>query len=298
MIHGLKVGHQTLKNTGLTVFLLDRHASCGWWLCGSAPAMCEVNLLDPEATVDHIDALLFTGGSAFGLGAANGVMQWLNEQDRGYVTRYGGVPIVPAAAIYDLSKEKAYPTARDGYEACVQASSDNHLQGAIGAGAGATIGKLLESSKPMRGGIGYSLVESNGIQVLSYALVNSLGDIVDEQGKIIAGAVTADGTFSHLEQSLRKGLSSHLDKPLQNTTLIALFTNASFDKAELTRLAKTASCGMARAIRPAFTKYDGDALFFVSLHDKPADELFVSALAIQATEQAIRNAVKGSVVLG
>jgi L-aminopeptidase/D-esterase-like protein len=259
--------------------------------------MCEVNLLDPEATVDHIDALLFTGGSAFGLGAANGVMQWLNEQERGYPTRYGGVPIVPAAAIYDLSKEKSYPTAKDGYEACVHASSENHLQGGVGAGTGATIGKLLESARPMRGGIGYSLVESNGIQVLAYALVNSLGDIVDAQGKIIAGAVKEDGKFAHLEESLRRGLSSHLDAPLPNTTLIALFTNASFDKSELTRLAKTAACGMARAIRPAFTKYDGDALFFVSMGNKPADELLVSTLAIHATEQAIRHAVKDSVVL-
>ncbi|MBS0649501.1 MAG: P1 family peptidase [Verrucomicrobia bacterium] len=297
MIEGLKVGHRTLQNTGLTVFLLDRHAPCGWWLCGSAPAMCEVNLLDPEATVDHIDALLFTGGSAFGLGAANGVMQWLNEQERGYPTRYGGVPIVPAAAIYDLSKEKSYPVAKDGYEACVHASTENHLQGAIGAGAGATVGKLLESARPMRGGIGYSLVESNGIKVLAYALVNSLGDIVDPQGKIIAGAVKEDGNFAHLEESLRRGLTSHLDIPLPNTTLIALFTNAAFDKSELTRLAKTAVSGMARAIRPVFTKYDGDALFFVSLGSKPADELLVSTLAIHATEQAIRHAVKDSVVL-
>lgn len=294
---GLKVGHQTLKNTGLTVFLLDRHAPCGWWLCGSAPAMSEVNLLDPEATVDHIDALLFTGGSAFGLGAANGVMQWLNEQDRGYPTRYGGVPIVPTAAIYDLSKEKSFPTAKDGYEACVHASSQNLLQGAVGAGTGATVGKLLESAKPMRGGIGYSLAESQGIQVLAYALVNSLGDIVNAQGKIIAGAVTPEGHFAHIEESLRKGISSHLDIPMPNTTLIALFTNALFDKGQLTRLARTSSCGMARAIRPAFTKYDGDALFFTSLGNEPADELLVSALAIQATEQAILHAVKDSVVL-
>jgi L-aminopeptidase/D-esterase-like protein len=296
-IKGLKVGHQTLKNTGLTVFLLDRHAPCGWWLCGSAPAMSEVHLLDPEATVDHIDALLFTGGSAFGLGAANGVMQWLNEHDRGYPTRYGGVPIVPAAAIYDLSKEKSFPTAKDGYEACLSASSENLLQGAVGAGTGATVGKLLESAKPMRGGIGYSVVESQGVQVVAYALVNSLGDIVNPQGKILAGAVKSDGNFAHIEESLRKGFSSHLDISIPNTTLIALFTNALFDKAQLTRLAKTACCGMARTIRPAFTKYDGDAIFFTSLGDEQADELFVSALAIQATEQAILQAVKDSVVL-
>lgn len=293
-ITGLKVGHQTLHKSGLTVFLLEKPAPCGWCLCGAAPAMREVNLLDPEASVEKIDALVFTGGSAFGLGATNGVMRWLVDQDRGYPTRFGRVPIVPTAAIYDLSKNSAFPSVEDGYAACVQATSKPSKTGRVGAGMGATVGRLLQDARPMSGGIGYASVEAHGVQVVAYALVNSLGDIVSSEGKIIAGAVNEKGHFANIEESLKKGHHSHMTLPEPNTTLIALFTNASFDKAILTRLAKTASCGIARAIRPAFTKYDGDAIFWTSLGEKKADELLVSTLGIQATERAIYNAVADS----
>lgn len=298
----LSIGHYTNEQggTGLTVFLPDERFSCGWWLCGSAPASRDVNLLDPGMTMERIDALLLTGGSAYGLGATNGVMQWLKENNRGYQTRFGLVPIVPTAGIFDFGvKGMTIPTPENAYVACQQATKKNTLRGRIGAGTGAAVGKWLNRGKAMSGGFGYAELEGpEGLIVLACAVVNSVGDIVDEQGKTIAGAIKSDGKgFSDVTAALTTGVFGKIEIEKQNTTLITTFTNAALDKGQLTRIAKMASAGIARATSPAFTRYDGDVVFSASLGTLQAEEVVVGALAAKATHLAILNAVKDSIVL-
>lgn len=300
---GLSIGHYTNQQsgTGLTVFLPDVRIPCGWWLCGSAPATRNVNSLDLGMTTDRIDALLFTGGSAYGLGATNGVMQWLKENNRGYQTQYGVIPIVPTAGIFDFGVNGMFiPTTENAYLACQQATKGNTLHGRIGVGTGASVGKWLKQGKTMSGGFGF--FELNGpddLIVLACAVVNSIGDVIDEQGRVVAGAIKPDGGgFSDLTAALLAGEYRKLETKDQNTTLVTIFTNARFDKIQLTRIAKMASAGIARATQPAFTRYDGDLVFSASLGTVQAEEVVAGALAAKATQLAILNAVKDSIVLG
>lgn len=291
----IKIGHATRDDisSGVSVFILPHSSPCGYWLCGSAPATRDVSLLDATATVPAIDALVFTGGSAFGLGVTDGVMRWLHQHDRGFPTLAGLVPIVPTAAIFDLSIGQPFaPTAEDAYAACMQAVCNQHQQGQIGAGTGASIGKLSSSAQSMPGGIGWSeLMCENGLYVLAYTVVNCVGDVLDGHANIIAGATTPAG-FLDLQSHFMTGQPTRTDLLTQaNTTLVAVFTNAKFDKAQLTRIAKTASAGMARAIRPVFTAYDGDIVFAASVGEIIADEVTVGMIAAELVRQAIVNAV-------
>lgn len=297
----LKIGHHTNKEkaTGVTVFLPDQPAPCSWWLCGSAPATRDVNLLDPGSTMDRIDALVLTGGSAYGLGCSNGVMQWLHEQNRGYQTRFGLVPIVPTAGIYDfVVKGMAFPTPEDAYLACQQASKNNTLRGRIGAGTGATVGKWLNQGQAMSGGFGYAqLTAEQGLEVLACAVVNSVGDVINEQGQCVAGAIDSQGQLVNASDRIATGDLAEIAIQKQNTTLVAVFTNAALSKPALTRIAKMASAGIARATVPAFTRYDGDLVFSVSMGSIKADEVVVGTLAAKATHLAILSAVSDSIVI-
>lgn len=299
----LKIGHITDfdRGTGVSVFLLPEKSTAAWLLAGSAPATREVTLLDPAATVCHVDALLFSGGSAFGLRAADGVMQWLKEQKRGVETDYGVVPIVPAACIYDLSvKSNEAPTVRDGYEACDLAISNNLQTGRVGAGTGASVGKIFPDANCMTGGLGWAELENSaGVIVRAYAVVNAVGDVVDEADKIISGSVAADG---HFTDSFKRLLAGDIGKPPiakagNNSTLIAIFVNVALDKAHLARLCKVAVSGVARAIKPVFTLFDGDAIFCCSIGNLAADELVLGAMVAEATRQAIVNAVQDTEVI-
>lgn len=300
-ISNLKVGHTTdiNKGTGLTVFLFDQPAACGYWLCGSAPATRDVSLLDPANTVSKIDALLFTGGSAFGLDATQGVMRWLQEKNRGFPTAHGAVPIVPTASIYDFSvKGMAIPSGEDAYQACAIATTNNKQTGSIGAGTGASVGKLSLNASPMSGGFGYVEIEcTNGLKIIACVVVNAVGNIFNQQNKIIAGACDANGKLIDLTNLLQQGQAIHTPLSQQNTTLAAVFTNAAFDKNQLTRIAKMACAGMARAITPAFTSYDGDVIFAVSLGEMTADEITVGALGANAVQQAIICAVQNTTII-
>lgn len=297
----LKIGHVSKpeQGTGITVFLPDNPVPCGCWLCGSAPATRDVNLLDPGFTMDRIDALVLTGGSAYGLGATNGVMQWLQQQQRGYQTNYGVVPIVPTAGIFDFLVEGlAFPTAEDGYRACQDARKKNTLRGRIGAGTGATVGKWLENGKPMSGGFGFSqLTTTEGTTVLACAVVNSVGDVINEQGRVVAGAVNTEGEHVDAVIAISAGQRRKIAVEKQNTTLVAVFTDALFSKAELTRIAKMASAGIARGTLPAFTRYDGDLVFAASIGKIVADEVTIGTLAAKTTHLAILDAVKDSKVI-
>lgn len=301
----LKIGHTTLeeKGTGLTVFLFEQLTPCAWWLCGSSPATRDVNVLDADVSIGQANALLFSGGSAYGLGAANGVMQWLLEHKRGYETHFGLVPLVPTANIYDFRvKGMHFPTEEDAYNACQAAKKNNDLMGRIGVGTGASIGKWLHHSDGvMSGGFGCSQLSGpDGLQVLACCVVNSVGNVINEQGKVIAGACNLQGKLVNMSQELLAGHFGKTDigeSENENTTLVAIFTNANLDRASLRRVAKMASAGIARGTMPAFTRYDGDVVFTASLGDMIANEIVVGTLAADATHKAILKAVEGSVVL-
>lgn len=300
-LENLSIGHYSNENggTGLTVFLPDERMVCGWWLCGSAPASREVTLLDPGMTMDKIDALLLTGGSGYGLGATNGVMQWLKEKNRGYPTRFGIVPIVPTAGIFDFGvKGMHIPTPENAYLACQQARKQNTLRGRIGVGTGASVGKWLDQGRCMSGGFGYKELQGpDGLLVFACAVVNSVGDVIDEQGNVVAGATSEDQKFLDLTEALTAGKFGKIEVGTQNTTLVTVFSNAALNKSQLTRVAKMASAGIARATQPAFTRFDGDVVFCASLGSLPAEEIVVGALAAKATHLAILNAVQDSSVL-
>jgi L-aminopeptidase/D-esterase-like protein len=261
---------------------------------GSAPGTRETDLLKPTNLVDKVNAIVLSGGSAFGLEAATGVMRYLEEHDAGFATPGGKVPIVPAAILYDLTvgDGKIRPTADAGYKACLNAKAGPVEEGSAGAGAGATVGKI--GGKPMKGGIGTSSIRlGNGLVVGAIVAVNCVGDVIDTKtGKIIAGARTADGKgFLNIIQSLRSGRGA---SPLgQNTTIGVVATNARFDKTQMTKIAEMSHDGLARAINPTHTTSDGDTLFAISTGTSTVapNLTAIGALAAEAVSEAILRAV-------
>lgn len=300
-MYGLKIGHHTdqARGTGVSVFLFEEAAAGGYWICGSAPATHELAALDPDNSVPHCHGLVLSGGSAYGLHSAAGVMQYLQEKGIGHPVPSGVVPIVPAAAIYDLSYiSDHFPSADDAYQACINASENNTQFGRIGAGTGATVGKLIPFAKSMRSGIGRAvLTQKGGLEVIAYVVVNSVGD-VREHGKMIAGAKDAHGHFADCEKFLLSGEAETDLFANSNTTLAAVFTNAKFNKDECKRIAKMGAAGLARAISPVFTRFDGDIVFCISMGNVAGTELTVGAMAAEAVRLAIINAVKDSEIVG
>lgn len=297
----LKIGHYTSPEhgTGLSVFLFNQPAMGAYHLCGSSPATRELHTLELEGNTEEINGLVLTGGSAFGLGAIDGVMQFLQENNFGKHMPHGGVvPIVPAAAIYDLGVKSAmWPTAEQAYQACLAADELNVSQGRIGAGTGASVGKLIPHASRMTGGLGHAkILLEDGLIVKAYAVVNPVGDIRDASGKIIAGARFSNGQFGDCRHYLLSG-GSEATIPQSNTTLAAVFTNAHLSKIQLKRIAKMATAGMAQAITPVFTRYDGDIVFCVSLGEYTASELMIGAMATEVVRLAIINAVNESVII-
>jgi L-aminopeptidase/D-esterase-like protein len=297
-VEGIKVGHftETRRPTGCTVILYERGAVAGVDVRGSAPGTRETDLLKPTNLVDKVNAIVLSGGSAFGLDSAGGVMRYLEEHDAGYATAAGKVPIVPAAILYDLNvgDGKIRPNADAGYKACNSAKTGPVEEGSVGAGAGATVGKI-GVGKPMKGGIGSSSIKiSNGLVVGAIVAVNCVGDVIDPKtGKIVAGARTADGKgFLNIMQSLRSGRTG--TSPLgQNTTIGVVATNARFDKTQMTKIAEMAHDGLARAINPTHTPSDGDTLFAMSTgtSNAAANLTTIGALAAEAVSEAILRAV-------
>lgn len=300
---GLKVGHYTHKEhrTGVSVFLFDQPASGAYVLCGAAPASHELATLEPEASVSVLHGLVLSGGSAFGLFAAEGVIRFLKEAGIGLALPHGGViPIVPAASVYDLAYGMSMPpSADDAYKACELAHEDNIESGAIGAGTGATVGKIIPNTHHMTSGIGRAEITlSSGLTVVAYAVVNAVGDIRDAGGQIIAGATDDAGHFVDCAKFLVSGQGEALlINQRANTTLVSVFTNAAFSKAELKRVAKMGVAGMARAISPVFTDYDGDMVFAISIGDVQASVLSVGSLAAEVIQRAIMDAVKAAEII-
>ncbi|HTM64327.1 MAG TPA: P1 family peptidase [Gammaproteobacteria bacterium] len=299
-MQGLKIGHYSDqdKGTGVTVFLFENSAIGGYWICGSAPASHELAALDPDNSVPHCHGLVLTGGSAFGLHAAGGVMRYLKEKNIGHPVPSGVVPIVPAAAIYDLSyRSEHFPVDENAYHACQRASEGNIDCGRVGAGTGATVGKLIPFAKSMASGIGRAvLTQKDGLEVMAYAVVNSVGDVHDK-GTMIAGARDIHGQFADCEKFLLSGAAEENLFIQANTTLAAIFTNAALGKDECKRIAKMGAAGLARSISPVFTRFDGDIVFCMSLGKISASELTVGTMAAEAVRLAVINAVKDSVIV-
>jgi L-aminopeptidase/D-esterase-like protein len=233
---------------------------------GGAPGTRETDLLDPANMVDKVNAVVLSGGSAFGLEAATGTVKWLEEHNIGWPTGAGKVPIVPAAILFDLpvgGKPQIRPTADCGYKAAAAASSAPVGEGTIGAGAGATVGKTGGGARSMKGGLGsYSITMPNGLIVGAIVAVNGVGDIIDpDTGKIVAGVRNPDGTFADARKILRSGQMGQGPRPGENTTIGLVATNATLTKTQAQRMALMADDGFARAIFPSHTMGDGDTVF-------------------------------------
>ena len=302
-VDGLKVGHHTLtgRPTGCTVVIAEAGAVAGVDVRGAAPGTRETALLDPYTLVQQVHAIVLSGGSAFGLDTATGVMRYLEERGVGF--KFGGsvVPIVPAAILFDLrvGDSKIRPDAACGYAAAKAATTGAVAEGNVGAGAGATVGKMRGSQHAMKGGLGSSAIAlPNGLVVAALAAVNAAGDIIDPAtGQVVAGTRTADGKgFADIRLLLRQGDEARPPEPLQNTTLGIVATNAALTKLQAARMAQMAQDGLSRAVVPAHTSVDGDTVFAMATgrREGPADADLIGALAADQMAQAIVRAVRAA----
>ena len=300
-IPGIKIGHFTDKRrpTGCTVILTEAGATAGVDVRGAAPGTRETDLLDPKNLVQQVHAIVLSGGSAFGLDTASGVVKYLEERGIGYDVGVAKVPIVPAAILFDLAvgDAKIRPDAAAGYEACKNSSDKMPTEGNVGAGAGATVGKLFGNNRAMKGGIGTASIKlPNGFIVGAIVAVNAVGDIF-ENGKLIAGARTADG--KKLMGTMNAILRGDNPPPIlggTNTTIGVVATNAKLDKAQCQKIAQMAHDGFARTINPAHTMFDGDTIFSLATGkiEQTANVTLLGALAAEAMAQAVIRAVKAA----
>jgi L-aminopeptidase/D-esterase-like protein len=303
-VPGIEVGHATdlVGITGCTVVLCRAGAVGGVDVRGSAPGTRETDLLRAENLVEKVHAVVLTGGSAFGLDAACGVMRYLEEQGIGYETGAARVPIVPAAVLYDLAigDPKTRPDAAMGYAAAQAASSDETREGNVGAGAGATVGKLFGMGRAMKGGLGLGLARAGGVLVGAIVAVNPLGDVVDpDTGEVIAGLRSPSGDRLASSMEAMKGLTGRVAMGFAGNTVIGVVaTNAALTKAQANKVAQMAQDGIARSVRPAHTMFDGDTIFALSAGRKRAPVTLVGALAAEAVAQAIVRGVLAAEGLG
>lgn len=297
----LKIGQaeNTQAGTGCTVLLLGKNgAPAGLDVRGGGPASRESELLKPMAAASVIHAILLSGGSAFGLDAAGGVMRYLEERDIGFDVGVTKVPLVCQSCLFDLTVGDGHvrPDAAMAYQACRNAETGNYQDGNFGAGTGATVGKLLGMERCMKSGIGSYAVQSGDLKVGALVAVNALGDIYDwKNGNKVAGLLAENRKdFLDGEQAMLQRTEVVDNKFVGNTTLGVVLTNARFDKTHLCKIAGMAQDGYARAIRPVHTTADGDSIYAVSLGRVEADQDVVGALGAQVMAQAILRAVRAS----
>ncbi len=304
-VPGIRVGHHTLSErpTGCTVVLADGAGAVGGVSQrGGAPGTRETDLLATSNLVERVNAVVLSGGSAFGLDAAQGVVRYLEERNVGYKTGAGVVPIVPAAILFDLGfggDPKIRPTADCGYRAAMGATDGPVAEGNVGAGAGATVGKMggpagpgeRGARGPMKAGIGSaSIALADGLVVGAIVAVNAVGDIIDPQtGQVVAGARGADGSPADVRKLIRAGRGVTPPRPGENTTIAVVATNARLTKEQVNRVAMMADDGLARAINPSHTVGDGDTVFALATGTLPgeANVTVVGALAAEALAEAI-----------
>ena len=297
-IQGMGIGQteNAAAGTGCTVFVCPEGMRAGVDIRGGGPASRETPLLDPRMAAREIHALVLAGGSAFGLGAANGVMQCLEERGIGFDVGVTKVPLVVQSDIFDLTVGDPFvrPDAAMGYEAARLAlDAPNYRDGNYGAGCGATVGKLAGMARCMKTGIGSFALQIGPLQVGAVVVLNALGDVFDAKtGRQAAGLLTEDKTAlcSTVEQ-MKASLDVVENKFVGNTTLAAVITNAAFDKAELGKIAAMAHNGYARSIRPVHTSADGDSIYALSVGKLTADQDLVGTLAAEVVSEAILRAV-------
>jgi L-aminopeptidase/D-esterase-like protein len=306
-VEGLRVGHHTLteRPTGCTVVLVDGEGATGGVAQrGGAPGTRETDLLDPGNLVDSVNAVVLAGGSAFGLDAAQGVVTYLEERGVGFKTNAGVVPIVPAAILFDLGfggDPRIRPSADCGYRAAAAATNGPVVEGNVGAGAGATIGKMGRRM-PMKAGVGSAAIRlPDGLTVSAIVAVNAVGDIIDpETGRVVAGARNPNGSLADVRRLMRSGAVTEPPRPSENTTIAVVATNARLTKAQANRMALMADDGLARAIVPSHTLGDGDTVFALATgrwSGEPNISL-IGALAAEALADAIVRAATQATGLG
>ena len=298
-VGGFKVGHaqDTEGATGCTVILCDRMSPAGLDVRGGGPASRESQILNPVAAAEGINAVLLSGGSAFGLDAAGGVQRYLEERDIGFDVGVTKVPLVSQSCLFDLGvgSKDARPTAAMAYEACCRASYETPALGNTGAGTGCTIGKYRGMERAMKSGFGTYALQAGALKVGALVAVNALGDVYGPEGRPVAGLLNREKT----------GLSSTLEELFAdvtlaenlftgNTTLGVVVTNARLNKTQLTKIAGMTHNGYARAIRPVHTTADGDSIYALSVGEVPGDVNVVGAMAALAMERAIVRAVQSA----
>lgn len=297
-IDGIKIGNaQSLKGrTGCTVVICENGAPAGVDVRGGSPGTRETDLLNPVNLVDRIHAILLSGGSAFGLDAAGGVMQYLEEKNVGFDVKVTKVPIVCGAVLFDLNvgDYKIRPDKKMGYEACKNSELGLCENGNVGAGTGATVGKILGPDYSMKGGLGTFAIQEGDLKIGAVIAVNCLGDIVDPKtGQIIAGALSRDRkSFVNTEKVMVTRYSEKRNLFNGNTTIGVVVTNGKFTKSEMNKIASMSHDGYARTMRPAHSMFDGDTIFTMSTGDIEADMSVVGFLAAHVVEKAIINSVK------
>jgi L-aminopeptidase/D-esterase-like protein len=299
-IEGIMVGHaQDLEAaTGVTVIISEQGATTGVDVRGGAPGTRETDLLNPVNLVQKTHAVMLTGGSAFGLDAAAGVMQYLEERGIGFDVHVTTVPIVCGAALFDLTigDYRIRPDKKMGYEACVCAHAKDVMQGNAGAGAGATVGKIRGMEHAMKSGLGSYALQIGELKIGALVAVNCLGDVLDPlSGEKLAGPLNEDMfTVADTEEIMIKSYAEKKDLFSGNTTIGVIATNAAFTKAQAAKLASMAQNGYARTMRPAHSMYDGDTIFAMSTGTVEADLTVVGFLAARAMERAVVAAVKNT----
>ncbi|MFN2271221.1 MAG: P1 family peptidase [Anaerolineae bacterium] len=305
-VPGIRVGHATdLEGlTGCTVVLCEKGAVGGVDQRGGAPGTRETDLLRPLHLVQDVHAVLLAGGSAYGLAAADGVMRYLEERGVGLNARVAKVPIVPAAILFDLDigDPKARPDAGSGYAACQAATDTPVAEGNVGAGTGATAGKILGPGRAMKTGLGSTAVElGGGLVVGALVVANPLGDVVESRtGEILAGArsLTSDEPADTLAVMRSLVGKASLKFASSNTVIGVVATNARLNKEQTNKVAQMAQDGVARAVRPAHTLFDGDTLFALSTGNKRADVNLIGAYAAEVVAEAIARGAQAAGGLG
>jgi L-aminopeptidase/D-esterase-like protein len=302
LLGGLKIGHATTpdQHSGCTVFLCPEGTIGGVDVRGPAPGSREAILLGPLKTVTTINAVLLTGGSAFGLSAADGVMRYLAERDIGHPTPIRNIPIVAAAVVYDLflGQGNSLPDHTIAYDACLAAGQGEVAQGNAGAGAGVTIGKWSGFSGIMKGGFGLAQAQDGDLVVGAAAVTNCIGDILNDDGTVLAGARGEDGGWKATADPWRRFPDQPPLPTGTNTTLVVVGTNATMDKISTNRLAERAHDGIAIAVRPAHTSHDGDTAYALATNRVQADFDLVANMVVEMVVEAIRNSVRHASTVG
>lgn len=297
-MEGLSIGHATNAEgkTGVTVLYFPNGAQVGCDISGGGPASREIHLTDPMTADNPLNAVVLSGGSAFGLAAADGVMRCLEERGIGYETGYAKVPLVCQSCIFDLGygSSRIRPDAAMGYDACEKAlSATDDSMGNVGAGTGASVGKLLGMKQAQKAGLGIHAIQAGPLKIAAVVVVNALGDVFEPgTGKKIAGLMDPQRKeFLDFEQLFTQFVTSQAQ---MNTTIGCIITNAKFDKAKLNKVASMTRNAYARCINPVGTLADGDSIYAASVGNVVSDVNLVGTLASRAMEQAIVKAVETS----